>query len=236
MRFDVITLFPSIFDPFLEQGVNRRAFESGLMQVKLWNLRDFAQGTYKRVDDRPYGGGAGMVLMPEPLLKAVTSIREDRGEDRLKCPLIFFTPGGKSLNHDFVQAWGSERGAILLCGRYEGVDQRFVDLYVDLQLSIGDFVLSGGEIPAMAFLDSIARLQPGVLNTQESHQFDSFNNSIEGLLDCPHYTRPELWEGLTVPDDLMSGHHEKIQLWRKQQSLAITERQRPDLLERLKRK
>ena len=114
--------------------------------------------------------------------------------------------------------------------------QRFVDLYVDLQLSIGDFVLSGGEIPAMAFLDSIARLQPGVLNTQESHQFDSFNNSIEGLLDCPHYTRPELWEGLTVPDDLMSGHHEKIQLWRKQQSLAITERQRPDLLERLKRK
>ena len=236
MRFDVITLFPSIFDSFLEQGVNRRAFESGLMQVKLWNLRDFALGTYKRVDDRPYGGGAGMVMMPEPLLKALTSIREDRREDRLECPLIFFTPGGKPLKHDFIQAWGSERGAILLCGRYEGVDQRFIDLYVDMQISIGDFVLSGGEIPAMAFLDSIARLQPGVLNTQESHQFDSFNNTIDGLLDCPHYTRPELWEGLAVPDDLMSGHHEKIQLWRKQQSLAITERQRPDLLMRLRSK
>ncbi len=235
MRFDVITLFPSIFEPFLEQGVNRRAFESELMQVKLWNLRDFAQGNYKRVDDRPYGGGAGMVLMPEPLLQCLKAIRVDRGDKRTQSPLIFFSPTGESLTHEFVQNWSYDHGAILLCGRYEGVDQRFIDLYVDMVISIGDFVLSGGEIPAMAFLDAMARLQPGVLNTQESHQYDSFNEKLDGLLDCPHYTRPEVWEGLVVPQELMSGHHEKIELWRKQQSLAITQNQRPDLIERLKK-
>ena len=229
MRFDVITLFPDIFPPFLEQGVNRRAFESGIMQVKLWNLRDYAQGQYKRVDDRPYGGGAGMVMLAEPLFQCLTAIRSERGETRDLCPLIFFTPTGRPLTHEFVQNWGSQRGAILLCGRYEGVDQRFIDLHVDLMISMGDFVLSGGEIPAMAFLDAIARLQPGVLNSDESHQFDSFHKNLDGLLDCPHYTRPDIWQGQAVPQELMSGHHENIQSWRKQQSVLLTRQNRPEL-------
>jgi len=230
VRFDVITLFPDIFVPFLEQGVNRRAFESQIMQVKLWNLRDYALGQYKRVDDRPYGGGAGMVMMAEPLFQCLSAIRQERGEERLECPLIFFTPTGQRLNHQLVQTWDTKRGAILLCGRYEGVDQRFIDLYVDLMISMGDFVLSGGEIPAMAFLDAIARLQPGVLNSDESHQFDSFHENLDGLLDCPHFTRPEIWQGRGVPTELMSGHHENIQNWRKQQSLIVTKQHRPELL------
>ena len=232
MRFDVITLFPDMFQPFLEQGVNRRAFESEIMKVKLWNLRDFAQGHYKRVDDRPYGGGAGMVMLAEPLFQCLSAIRREREQSRESCPLIFFTPTGQPLTHKLVQAWSSHaQGAILLCGRYEGVDQRFIDLYVDCLISVGDFVLSGGEIPAMAFLDATARLQPGVLNSDESHQFDSFNENMDGLLDCPHFTRPEVWQGVGVPSELMSGHHENIQAWRKQQSLLVTRKNRPDLLE-----
>lgn len=232
MRFDVITLFPDIFLPFLEQGVNRRAFESGIMQVNLWNLRDYAQGQYKRVDDRPYGGGAGMVMLAEPLFQCLTAIRDQRGEPREECPLVFFTPTGQPLTHQFVQSWGPNQGAILLCGRYEGVDQRFIDLYVDQTISMGDFVLSGGEIPAMAFLDAVARLQPGVLNSDESHQFDSFHENLDGLLDCPHFTRPEVWQGCSVPAELMSGHHENIQAWRKQQSLLVTQQNRPELFEK----
>jgi tRNA (guanine37-N1)-methyltransferase len=230
MRFDVITLFPDLFTPFLEQGVNRRAFFTEKVQVKLWNLRDFAQGNYKRVDDRPFGGGAGMVLMPEPLLKCLNAIRSERLEDRSVCPLIFFTPPGRALSHALLRGWDKPAGAILLCGRYEGVDQRFIDLYVDQMLSLGDFVLSGGEIPAMAFLDALARLQPGVLSSEQSHQFDSFSEKIDGLLDCPHYTRPEVWQGVGVPPELMSGHHAQIELWRKQQSMKSTEILRPDLL------
>lgn len=232
MRFDIITLFPDIFAPFLEQGVNRRAFDSEILQVRLWNVRDFAKGQYKRVDDRPYGGGAGMVMMAEPLLLCLRAIRKDRSEERAQCPLIFFTPSGTPLNHVYVQSWGPGQGAILLCGRYEGVDQRFIDRYVDQTLSLGDFVLSGGEIAAMAFLDALARLQPGVLNAQESHENDSFNEALDGLLDCPHYTRPEVWEGVGVPEVLMSGHHEKIREWRAEQSLAITQKLRPDLMQR----
>ena len=236
MRFDVITLFPDIFGPFLEQGVNRRAFDSGIMEVKLWHLRDFAQGQYKRVDDRPYGGGAGMVMLAEPLFQCLSAIRKERDEEREVCPLIFFSPTGNPLTHQFVQSWSSQGGAILLCGRYEGVDQRFIDLYVDITLSMGDFVLSGGEIPAMAFLDAIARLQPGVLNSDESHQFDSFHENLDGLLDCPHYTRPELWQGLGVPAELMSGHHVNIQTWRKQQSVLLTQRNRPELIQQAEKK
>ena len=158
MRFDVITLFPEIFEPFLISGVTRRAYESGQVTVKLWNPREYAQGNYRRIDDRPFGGGPGMVMMAEPLAACVEAIRAERGQDRLTAPLVFFSPIGPTLQHTAVQKWADSAGAVLLCGRYEGVDQRFIDQYVDQQISLGDFVLSGGEIPAMAFLDAVTRL------------------------------------------------------------------------------
>lgn len=227
LRFDVITLFPEMFQPFLVTGVTRRAYETQSVDVRLCQLRDFAQGAYKRVDDRPFGGGPGMVLMAEPLAGAVEAIWADRGE---VCPVILFCPQGQALDHGQVQHWSDSQGAILICGRYEGLDQRFIDAYVSHRLSLGDFVLSGGEIPAMALLDSVARLQTGVLGDQDSHAFDSFNPAIGGLLDCPHYTRPEVWREQEVPAVLTSGNHRLIDDWRHAQSLAQTQAQRPDVL------
>lgn len=227
MRFDIITLFPELFEPFLKAGVTRRAFETRQVDVRLWNPRDFADGNYRRVDDRPFGGGPGMVMLAEPLEKCLQAIRADRGEDS---PVVLFSPIGRTLNHTAVQSWSDGEGAILLCGRYEGVDQRWIDRFVTHQISLGDFVLSGGEIAAMALLDAVARLQPGVLNDEGSHQLDSFNPALDGLLDSPHYTRPEVWQGEPVPEALMSGHHARIERWRREQSLTITARHRPDLL------
>jgi tRNA (guanine37-N1)-methyltransferase len=234
MRFDVITLFPDLFTPFLSLGVTRRAFASGQVQVKLWNPRDFADGPYRRVDDRPFGGGPGMVMLAEPLRLCLEAIRADRGQDRTTAPLLLFSPLGERLDHARVQHWAQGEGAVLLCGRYEGVDQRFIDLFVDGQISLGDFVLSGGEVPAMALLDAVTRLQPGVLHDQDSHHLDSFNPAIDGLLDCPHYTRPEVWQGQVVPAPLLSGHHAQIERWRKDQSQALTRALRPDLLNKPK--
>lgn len=228
MRFDVVTLFPELFGPFLSVGITRRAFESGQVDVHLTNPRDFAAGNYKRVDDRPFGGGPGMVMMAEPLHAALQKIQTERAD---AAPVILFSPIGKRLDHADVQRWSASRGAVLLCGRYEGIDQRFIDAHVDSQISLGDFVLSGGEVVAMAFLDAIARLQPGVLTDQDSHHMDSFNPELDGLLDCPHYTRPETWDGVAVPQVLMSGHHENIERWRRDQRLALTARHRPDLLQ-----
>ena len=227
MRFDVVTLFPELFGPFLECGVTRRAYESGQVQVRLWNPRDFAEGNYRRVDDRPFGGGPGMVMMAAPLARCLEAIRADRPQ---RVPVVLFSPVGAKLDHAGVERWSAGEGAILLCGRYEGVDQRFIDRYVDVQLSLGDFVLSGGEIAAMALLDAVARLQPGVLGDEDSHQFDSFNPALDGLLDCPHYTRPEEWEGQRVPAELLSGHHAQIERWRRDRRLEITARERPDLI------
>lgn len=227
MRFDVVTLFPELFAPLLTSGVTRRAFESAQVDVRLANPRDFAQGNYRRVDDRPFGGGPGMVMMAEPLDQCLQSIREARSDG---APVVLFSPIGKPLNHAGVARWAASEGAILICGRYEGIDQRFVDAHVDEQVSLGDFVLSGGEIAAMALLDAVARLQPGVLNDQDSHQFDSFNPALDGLLDCPHYTRPEEWNKRKVPEVLMSGHHVQIERWRRDQRLLITARHRPDLI------
>ena len=229
MRFDVVTLFPEIFAPFLTIGVTRRAFESKAVEVRLWNLRDFAQGNYRRVDDRPFGGGPGMVMMVEPLVQAVPANKAQR-QDR--APVVLISPIGQTLNHAAVERWSGSQGAVLICGRYEGVDQRFIDTYVDQQISLGDFVLSGGEVAAMALLDAVARLQPGVLNDEGSHQLDSFNPALDGLLDCPHYTRPENWEGATVPPVLLSGHHQQIERWRRDRRLQLTARHRPDLVER----
>ena len=230
MRFDVITLFPELFAPFLASGVTRRAYESGLVEVKLWNPRDFADGSYKRVDDRPFGGGPGMVMLAEPLALCLAAIRAERLSSN--DPVVLFSPVGKTLTHSSVEGWSASEGAVLICGRYEGIDQRFVNRHVTHQISLGDFVLSGGELAAMALLDAVARLQPGVLNDAGSHQMDSFNPALDGLLDCPHYTRPEDWQGQTVPDVLMSGHHAHIEGWRREQRLQLTLLKRPELIEK----
>jgi tRNA (guanine37-N1)-methyltransferase len=231
MRFDVVTLFPELFAPFLAAGVTRRAYETKQVDVRLWNLRDFAEGNYRRVDDRPFGGGPGMVMLAEPLVRCLAAVKADRHAAGLEdAPVVLFSPIGERLDHAGVERWSASAGAILLCGRYEGIDQRFIDTHVDVQLSLGDFVLSGGEIAAMALLDAVARLQPGVLNDAGSHQEDSFNPALDGLLDCPHYTRPEEWNGLKVPQELLSGHHARIEAWRRQQRLAVTARHRPDLI------
>jgi tRNA (guanine37-N1)-methyltransferase len=231
MRFDIITLFPELFEPFLKIGITRRAYEAGLVDVRLWNPRDYAEGNYRRVDDRPFGGGPGMVMMAAPLAACLSAIRADRGQGRDVAPLVLFSPIGETLRHAAVQQWSDSQGAVLLCGRYEGVDQRFIDTHVDAQISVGDFVLSGGEIAAMTLLDAVARLQPGVLSDEGSHQLDSFNPALDGLLDCPHYTRPEQWEGQGVPAALVSGHHINIERWRRDQRLLLTARLRPELIE-----
>jgi tRNA (guanine37-N1)-methyltransferase len=235
MRFDVVTLFPELFTPHLTQGITRRAFETRQVEVRLWPLRDFALDAYRRVDDRPFGGGPGMVMLAEPLERAMAALRADRGDaDASAVPVIHFSPTGAPITQALVRQLAdalSSPGAVLLCGRYEGIDQRFIDRHVTLELSLGDFVLSGGELPALALLDAVARLQPGVLTT-ESHQQDSF--SADGLLDCPHYSRPERLatpDGeLAVPAVLLSGHHAQIERWRRDQSLVITARRRPDLI------
>ena len=227
MRFDVITLFPEVFSPFLSSGVTRRAFESRLVDVRLWPLREHGEGTYKRVDDRPFGGGPGMVLLAEPLEKALAALRVDRSD--AAPAVIHFTPTGRRIDQALVRAMATGPGAILLCGRYEGMDQRIVDRHVTHELSLGDFVLSGGELPAMALLDAVARLQPGVLGDERSHLQDSFGDG-DGLLDCPHFSRPEVHAGQAVPPVLLSGHHAQIQRWRREQSLALTAHRRPDLI------
>ena len=231
MRFDILTLFPEVFAAFLTSGVTRRAYESGLVDVRLWNPRDFADGAYRRVDDRPFGGGPGMVMMAEPLSRCLEAVRADHvSAGLLPVPVVLFSPVGQALDHAAVVSWSVSAGAVLLCGRYEGLDQRFIDRYVTHQISLGDFVLSGGEIAAMAMLDAVARLQPGVLNDKDSHQFDSFNPALDGLLDCPHYTRPEAWADAAVPSVLMSGNHAQIKRWRREQSLLMTSARRPELL------
>jgi tRNA (guanine37-N1)-methyltransferase len=211
------------------------------VQVVLWQLRDFAEGNYRRVDDRPFGGGPGMVMMAEPLARCLAAVRADRAlAEASVAPVVLFSPLGPRLDHAAVQTWADSDGAVLVCGRYEGLDQRFIDAHVDLQISLGDFVLSGGEIAAMALLDAVARLQPGVLNDEGSHQQDSFNPALDGLLDCPHYTRPEVWPAgdplkpmqpaQPVPPVLLSGNHERIARFRREQSLRTTARWRPDVL------
>jgi len=238
MRFDVITLFPELFEPFARVGVTRRAFETKAVDVRLWPLREHADDNYRRVDDRPFGGGPGMVMLVEPLARCMAAIRAEQDAANLaRTPVILFSPAGRPLTQERVQTMANGHGAVLLCGRYEGIDQRFIDAFVDEEVSMGDYVLSGGELPALTLIDAVTRLQPGVLHDAASHQQDSFS---DGLLDCPHYSRPEvlsLPDELTgrrsdpaVPEVLMSGHHKNIAQWRRQQQLALTLARRPELI------
>jgi tRNA (guanine37-N1)-methyltransferase len=231
MRFDVVTLFPELFAPHLESGVTRRAFESGAVQVRLWPLRDFADDAYRRVDDRPFGGGPGMVMLAEPLLRAIDAAQTERGgAAAAPAPVIHFTPTGRRIDQSLLRELAAGPGAVLLCARYEGIDQRLIDRRVTHELSLGDFVLSGGELPALALLDGVARLVPGVI-PPASHEQDSFS---DGLLEGPSYTRPETLAidsaELPVPPVLLSGHHADIARWRRQRSLELTARRRPELI------
>ena len=232
MRFDVITLFPNLFAPHLSEGVTRRAFESRQVDVRLWPLRDHALDVHRRVDDRPYGGGPGMVLLYEPLQRALAAVRAERGD---AAPVICFAPTGRRIDQALVREFAVGSGAVLVCGRYEGIDQRFIGRHVDSELSLGDFVLSGGELPALALLDAVARLQAGVLGDCRSHEQDSFS---DGLLDCPHYSRPEVLpagadaaeHAGAVPAVLLSGDHGAVARWRRERALELTQRRRPDLV------
>lgn len=229
MRFDLITLFPELFEAHLTHGITRRAFAGGAVQVQLWPLRDFADDAYRRVDDRPYGGGPGMVMLVEPLQRALAAVRAQRGADA-GVPVVHFSPAGRRLDQALVREFADGPGAVLLCGRYEGVDQRFIDAHVTHEISVGDLVLSGGELPALLLLDAVARLVPGVLSAP-SHQQDSFS---DGLLEGPQYSRPESWQGpagpVPVPPVLLSGHHAQVARWRRERSLELTARRRPDLI------
>jgi tRNA (guanine37-N1)-methyltransferase len=226
MRFDVVTLFPELFAPHLAHGITRRAFASGQVDVRLWPLRDFADDNYRRVDDRPFGGGPGMVMLVEPLERALAAVGADApGGAR---PVVHFTPAGRRLDQAMVESFATGPGAVLLCGRYEGIDQRVIDRHVTLEISLGDFVLSGGELPALVLLDAVARLQEGVLKAT-SHEQDSFS---DGLLEGPAYSRPEaLPDGRAVPAVLLSGHHGEIARWRRERALQITAARRPDLID-----
>ena len=232
IHFDAVTLFPEMFDAITRSGVTRRAFESGLYELVLWNPRDFSTNAYRSVDDRPYGGGPGMVMMSEPLEKALKAARQRQRSSGVKeTKVVYFTPQGRLLDQQLVVELGRQEGLILLAGRYEGVDERLVPRQVDYEVSIGDYVLSGGELPAMALMDALIRRIPGVLGDAESAAQDSF---VDGLLDYPHYTRPEVYEGVPVPAVLMSGNHAEIKRWRLKQSLGRTWRRRPEMLAKLK--
>ncbi len=233
IRFDVVTLFDGYFEPLRTQGVCRRAFDSGVVQLRTWNPRDHARGAHRTVDDRPYGGGPGMVMLAQPLHAALCAAQAARVAAGLEpAPVLLFSPAGRALRQAAVQELAASCGAVLVCGRYEGVDQRFIDLHVDEEISLGDFVLSGGEIPAMALIDAVARLQPGVLNDALSAQQDSFS---DGLLDCPHYTRPPRFQDREVPPVLMGGDHARIARWRRDRMLELSWRRRPELVRELER-
>jgi tRNA (guanine37-N1)-methyltransferase len=225
LRFDVVTLFPEMFSAITASGVTRRALERGLWQLECWNPRLWAHDVHRTIDDRPYGGGPGMVMMAGPLEQAINAAKVGAGDT---AKVIYLSPQGAPIRQQRVMELAASDGAILLCGRYEGIDERLIERCVDEELSLGDFVLSGGELAAMALMDACIRQLPGALNDETSAAQDSFS---AGLLDCPHYTRPEEYEGCAVPEVLLSGNHERIRRWRLEQALKRTWQRRPDLLE-----
>ena len=222
IRFDAITLFPEMFAAVTASGITRKALEAGLWQLHTWNPRDFTTDNYRTIDDRPYGGGPGMVMLAEPLEKAIGAARR-AGAGRV----VFLSPQGAKLDHAKVMSLAAQPAMTLLCGRYEGVDERLIAKCVDEELSVGDYVLSGGELAAMVLIDAVVRQLPGALGDGQSAVEESF---AAGLLDCPQYTRPEEWSGEKVPEVLMSGHHELIRRWRLKESLGRSWKRRPDLI------
>ena len=222
MKFDVLTLFPEMFEP-LRQSIIGKATEKKRIDLNFINIRDFSKDKHKKVDDTPYGGGAGMVMRPDVVYEAFQSVKEE------KAKVIYMSPQGKTLNQQMIEDLSKESHLIILCGHYEGIDQRVLDEIVEEEISIGDYVLTGGEIPAMVVIDGVSRYVEGVLK-QDSIQEESFSN---GLLEYPQYTRPEIFNGKAVPEILLSGHHQNIEKWRKERSLEMTKKKRPDLLDNM---
>ena len=236
MHIDVVTLFPEMFDAVAKYGITRRALEEGRWDLKLWNPRDFTQDNHRTVDDRPYGGGPGMVMLPEPLDAAIDAALERQRGNGIAARVVYLTPQARPLDDAAVRRLAQEPGLVLLAGRYEGVDERLIEARVDLEVSIGDYVVSGGELPAMVLIDALVRLLPGALNDSESSNQDSYG---AGLLDWPHFTRPESWRrgrdetaaDVRVPEVLLSGNHAAIARWRRKQALGRTWQRRPELIE-----
>jgi tRNA (guanine37-N1)-methyltransferase len=223
VKFDVVTLFPEMVEQSAKAGVVGRAFEAGILQLGVWNPRDYTTDKHRTVDDRPYGGGPGMVMKPEPLAAALQDVAKNG-----KAKVVYMSPQGKPLTHELAKALSKSEHVVLLCGRYEGVDQRVLDTLVDEEISIGDYVLSGGELAALVVMDAVGRLVPEVLGDKQSAEQDSFS---DGLLDCPHYTRPEQYEGQSIPEVLKSGNHQAIEAWRYQTRVERTQVLRPDLID-----
>ncbi|HEX5361749.1 MAG TPA: tRNA (guanosine(37)-N1)-methyltransferase TrmD [Fluviicoccus sp.] len=228
MWFGVITLFPDMFAALQDFGMTGRAVSQGRVSIQCWNPRDFTEDNYRRIDERPYGGGPGMVMMPEPLERAIHAAKAQAATVGKAPQVVYLSPQGRKLDEPSVMALADHDAYILLCGRYEGVDERLIRRCVDQEWSIGDYVLSGGELPAMVLMDAIIRRIPGVLGHSQSAEQDSF---VQGILDCPHYTRPETYEGEAVPSVLLSGDHAAIQRWRWRESLKRTLERRPELLD-----
>lgn len=231
MLFEILTLFPAMFDGPFSDSIIKRAVDKGLVAIRFVNFRDFTEDKHRTVDDAPYGGDPGMLLTPEPLAKAICASRERLASMSPK--VVCLSAQGETLTHGTVESLAGEQSLILVCGRYKGMDQRVIDKYVDREVSVGDYVLSGGEIPAMILVDAVTRLIPGVLGNSESAGKDSF---FDGFLSPPQYTRPEVFEGIKVPDVLLSGHHENIRKWQKEQSMRLTQERRPDLWEKYNKK
>ena len=230
MQFDVVTLFPDMFRALTDWGITSRAVKQQRFGLRTWNPRDFTTDNYRTVDDRPYGGGPGMVMLARPLEDAIGAARAAQAEQGITgSRVVMMSPQGKTLDHGNVMRFAAQPGLIMLCGRYEAIDQRLIERCVDEEVSLGDFVLSGGELPAMALMDAVVRHLPGVLNDAQSAVQDSF---VDGLLDCPHYTRPEEYQGARVPDVLLGGHHAEIELWRRREALRNTLEKRTDLIDR----
>jgi tRNA (guanine37-N1)-methyltransferase len=230
MWIGVVSLFPDMFRAISENGVTGRAIKNNLLSIQCWNPRDFTFDKHRTVDDRPYGGGPGMLMMVQPLRDAIMAAKQAAADAGHEAKVIYLSPQGKRLDHSNAQSLSSSEALILVAGRYEGIDERVIETLVDEEWSVGDYVLSGGELPAMILIDAVVRFVPGVLGHTQSAEQDSF---ADGLLDCPHYTRPEVLDGKQVPSVLLSGDHEKIRLWRLKQSLLRTKQRRPDLLNNL---
>ena len=228
-HFDVVTIFPAMLDALADHGITARSLDEKRFELKAWDPRDFAEDNYRRVDDRPYGGGPGMVMMAEPLRLCIEAAKQRQRDAGVAAPkVVLMSPQGERLTESLVRELANEEGLVLLAGRYEGVDERLVERLVDREVSIGDYVTSGGELPAMVLIDCLVRRIPGSLNDAQSAVQDSFS---DGLLDWPHYTRPDEWQGAKVPDVLMSGNHAAIARWRRKQALGRTWDRRPDLID-----